>query len=109
MQLTELAHPTRAPVSPLRPAPSATATPTPPPPGPSNPAGPVASTPHFDQEGLERVSRELVPYIGPMAKVIVRRTAKKATSWKQLYDALASEIPDGPERRKFLSQRLVRG
>jgi serine/threonine protein kinase len=85
------------------------ATPTPPgAPAQSTPAGPGSGgAVRFDPDGLERVTRELAPFIGPMAKVIVKRAAKKANSWKQLYDALASEIPEGPERRKFLAKRPV--
>ncbi len=108
MLATELAHSTPVPVSPAKPTAPAAPMPPPPTPTPSSSAGSLATgSPHFDPEGLERVTRELAPYLGPMAKVMVRRTAKKATSWKQLYDALASEIPDGPERRKFLSKRPV--
>ncbi|MBV8807206.1 MAG: serine/threonine protein kinase [Acidobacteriaceae bacterium] len=107
MAPTELAHPTPIPLSLAKPA--APAAPiSPPTPAPSSsPALSTGGGAQFDPEGLERVTRELAPYMGPMAKVMVRRTAKKATSWKQLYDALASEIPDGPERRKFLSKRPV--
>ena len=102
---TELAHGTPIPL----------ATPTPPAATPSQatptPAGPsgasVGGSLRFDPDGLERVARELAPYVGPMAKVLVKRAAKKATSWKQLYDALASEIPDGSERKKFLSKRAI--
>jgi len=71
----------------------------------SNPGGKAHRTAQFDSEGLERASRDLAPYLGPMAKVIVKRAAGKADSWKQLYDALAAEIPDGPERKKFLAKR----
>jgi hypothetical protein len=74
--------------------------------GSSNAAGGKAHrNAQFDSEVLERVSRDLAPYLGPMAKVIVKRAAGKADSWKQLYDALAAEIPDGPERKKFLAKR----
>lgn len=59
----------------------------------------------FDADGLDRVIRELAAYVGPMAKVLVGRAAKKATSWKRLYDLLAEEVPEGPERRRFLSKR----
>ncbi|MBV8807207.1 MAG: toll/interleukin-1 receptor domain-containing protein [Acidobacteriaceae bacterium] len=69
--------------------------------------GNVRSDLRFDPERLEDLVRDLAPYVGPMAKVLVKRAAKDAKSWKQLYDALALEIPDSAERRKFLSKRPV--
>jgi hypothetical protein len=59
----------------------------------------------FDRAELERVKEQLAVYIGPMARMIVDRTAKKVASWRELYDALAAEVPPGEERKKFLSQR----
>jgi hypothetical protein len=40
-----------------------------------------------------------------MAKVLVKKAAKKALSWRQLYDALAQEVPEGTERKQFLLKR----
>jgi serine/threonine-protein kinase len=59
----------------------------------------------FDPERLERLTRELAAFVGPMAKVLVNRAAKKAQTWKQLYDVLAPEVPEGAERKQFLSKR----
>ncbi len=111
---TELAH------SPATPTP-ASETPQPilnlPRPTPAHPATPVPSpkptgtdatrSVRFDPDGLERVTRELAGYVGPMAKLLVGRAAKKAASWKQLYDLLGTEVPEGPERKRFLSKRPV--
>jgi serine/threonine-protein kinase len=83
---------------------------------PAAPVTPVSSPPpgggapgslgvRFDSDGLERVTRELAIYVGPMARLLVSRTAKKAVSWKQLYDLLATEVPEGPERKQFLSKK----
>jgi TIR domain len=62
----------------------------------------------FQVEGLDRVTKELAIYVGPMARVLVNRAAKKAQTWKQLYDSLAEEVPAGPERQRFLAQRTLR-
>jgi serine/threonine-protein kinase len=62
---------------------------------------------NFDPDRLERVTRELATYVGPMAKLLVSRAAKKAGSWKQLYDLLGPEVPEGQERRRFLSNRPI--
>jgi serine/threonine-protein kinase len=79
--------------------PASTATPTP------ASGSPHAGTMLFDPDRLERIKRELAAHIGPVARVLVDRTAKKSTSWKQLYDTLAKEVPEGPERDRFLASR----
>ncbi len=59
----------------------------------------------FDPDGLDRVKKQLASHIGPVAKLLVDRTAKKASSWRQLYEMLAQEVPAGAEREKFLASR----
>jgi len=54
----------------------------------------------FDRAELERVKEQLAVYIGPMARVIVDRAAKKAGNWRELYEALAAEVPAGGEGQK---------
>jgi serine/threonine-protein kinase len=66
---------------------------------------PTPSGVRFDPERLEKLTRELASFVGPVAKVLVSRAAKKAQDWKQLYDALAPEVPEGAERKQFLSKR----
>lgn len=74
---------------------------------PATPTGLGASQPGiaFDPDGLDRVKRQLAAYIGPVAKLLVDRTAKKAGSWRQLYELLSKEVPAGPERESFLASR----
>jgi serine/threonine-protein kinase len=107
LQPTELATPVQSSQS--KPGlgfvtPAATVTPSPsagtPVSGTAQPA-----TVRFDPERLEKLTRELASFVGPMAKVLVNRAAKKAQTWKQLYDALAPEVPEGAERKQFLSKR----
>ena len=57
----------------------------------------------FDPLGLERVRKDLAQHIGPMAKVLVDRAAKRARSWQELYAQLAPEVPAGKERDRFLA------
>lgn len=57
----------------------------------------------FDPIGLERVRKELAVHVGPMAKVLVERAAKRSRSWRELYGLLANEVPAGKERSQFLS------
>ena len=53
-------------------------------------------------ELLEGVRRRLAVYLGPLARVIVERAAKKATSLEQLYQLVAAEINSPAERQEFL-------
>jgi serine/threonine-protein kinase len=74
-------------------------------PSPSGSTPPAPTGMRFDPEGLEKLTRDLAAFVGPMAKVLVSRAAKKAQTWRQLYDALAPEVPEGAERSQFLSKR----
>ncbi len=60
-------------------------------------------TPAWDPAALATAEHALALYVGPLAKVLVRRAAKQASSPRELYAALADMIPSGPEREKFLS------
>jgi hypothetical protein len=55
---------------------------------------------------LERLENELAVYVGPMAKIIVARAAKRPGSLRQLYEAVAAEIPSPADRQKFLASRM---
>ena len=92
-------EPYSLPEAPHTPTPSPAPTPT-----------PATGNPHpgqmlFDPDKLERIKRDLAAHIGPVARLLVDRTAKKSTSWKQLYETLAKEVPEGPERERFLASR----
>ncbi|MBV8551572.1 MAG: serine/threonine protein kinase [Acidobacteriaceae bacterium] len=75
-------------------------------PTPATPGSASAvSQARFDQPGLERLTHELAAHVGPMARVLVNRAAKKAQTWRQLYEMLAAEVPAGEERKRFLAKR----
>ena len=79
------------------PPPTAELTPIPP------PAPPPSSAAHsWDPAVLETARKNLAVYVGPMAKLLVNRAAKSATSVKALYQALATEIEKPSDREKFL-------
>jgi hypothetical protein len=65
----------------------------------SNPAA-VASS--IDASTIERVSKELAAYIGPIAEVVVKRAAKRCSSAKELCATVALEIEYEANRLKFL-------
>ena len=55
---------------------------------------------------MDRLKKELAVYIGPMARIIVARAAKRSGSLRQLYEAVAAEIPSPADRQKFLASRM---
>jgi serine/threonine protein kinase len=85
------------------PSPPATRERTPTPVGARSDTRTTSHTVNFDPLGLDRVRQELAQHIGPMAKVLVDRAAKRARSWSELYSALAPEIPAGKDRARFLA------
>ena len=52
---------------------------------------------------LERVSRELAAYIGPIAEIVVKRAAKRSTSVTDLCAIVSLEIESSADRAKFLA------
>jgi serine/threonine-protein kinase len=77
------------------PTPAVSLTPTT---GYTDPAG-------WDPIALERVRKELAAYVGPVARVLVSRAAKKSQGLRQLYETVAEEIASPEDRRKFLANR----
>jgi class 3 adenylate cyclase len=53
----------------------------------------------WDADWLEKARKELAAHIGPMARVLVERTAKRAASRKEFCDVLSAELPVGARER----------
>jgi hypothetical protein len=68
--------------------------------GPVNNAAAIPSW--IDASTIERVSKELAAYIGPIAEVVVKRAAKRCSSAKELCATVALEIEYEANRLKFL-------
>ncbi len=64
-------------------------------------SGPVPLTPSV----VEQAARDLAAYIGPIAKLIVKRACLNCASAKELYTKLAEEIDSPKEREKFMNSR----
>jgi len=56
----------------------------------------------FGAQTLERVSKELAAYIGPISETIVKRAAKRCSSVEDLCGAVAQEIEGDADRARFL-------
>lgn len=57
----------------------------------------------IDAKIVEAARKALAPCMGPIAAMVVSRTAKRVHSAGELRDALAAEIPDEQDRKKFLA------
>jgi eukaryotic-like serine/threonine-protein kinase len=59
----------------------------------------------INEKHLESVSRDLALHIGPIARLVVNRAAKRAVSLDELYTLVANEIDSDEKRRVFLATR----
>jgi serine/threonine-protein kinase len=69
--------------------------------GPAPPPAPQASV--YSAADLERVSKDLATYIGPIAHILVRRAAPESRTLDDLYQKLAPEIGSIGMREQFLA------
>jgi hypothetical protein len=63
-------------------------------------AAPVAAT--IEAQTIERVTRELAAYIGPISEVVVKRAARRSATAEDLYATVAREIEAEADRARFL-------
>jgi serine/threonine-protein kinase len=61
--------------------------------------------PGWDAVVLAQVERQLARFVGPVARLLVRRSAAGTTDIDELYDALAGKLAAGYERSAFLAAR----
>jgi eukaryotic-like serine/threonine-protein kinase len=61
----------------------------------------IAATHDWPPEALDKAKKELARYIGPLARVLVDKTAKRAHTTAELVDTLSQEIPDARDRQAF--------
>jgi hypothetical protein len=106
---TQAAPPPRTQAAPAQaPAPTSRAAPQRAPARPTEGMGatqPLLGTLYLGEDVLRRAEQSLARAVGPMARALVRRASKNARNASELYDALAEELPEGPERERFLATR----
>jgi eukaryotic-like serine/threonine-protein kinase len=66
-------------------------------------AGAEAADSGLDPAMAEKATRILAQFIGPIARVVVKREMKNTSDWRLLREKLAAEIPSAEDREKFLS------
>ena len=76
-------------------------------PGLDVPSGPVTGPTtgpvgKWDDEELAKLEQKLAEFVGPLAKVLVKKAARSASSRDELHRALAAEIDGEKEQRQFL-------
>jgi eukaryotic-like serine/threonine-protein kinase len=60
----------------------------------------------ISEEDLQRISKELVTYVGPIAHILVRRAASASHTLHDLCETLAREISSVSQREQFLGNAL---
>jgi hypothetical protein len=58
----------------------------------------------WDAEVLRRIENELMLYIGPLAKVVVRKEAARAMSLEDLQVRIAKSLPAGEKRQAYMAK-----
>lgn len=71
------------------------------------PESPTSVLPGWDATLLAQAEHFLIEVLGPVARVLIRRTAQQVSSSSELVQQLAAAIPNEPERLLF--QRRMRG
>src|SRR5271165_5158621 len=74
------------------------------PPKPS-PTAPASSPNSLDPTLLDSVSKELAGFIGPIAKVLVKRAAQRCGCVDELYNSVAAEIDCEEDRASFMATK----
>ena len=71
---------------------------------------PISSEPsdEITPAAVEHAGQILTQYLGPIAKVLARKDAKRAATLRDLYELLAEHVPDPAERQRFLSMAGIK-
>lgn len=65
-------------------------------------AATTGAGPMLSDDLLEALTRELTPHIGPIAKILIKKTAKTCATREELCTSLANHIDDAASRAAFL-------
>ncbi|MGA8531870.1 MAG: hypothetical protein WB622_19265, partial [Acidobacteriaceae bacterium] len=68
----------------------------------TTPVTPAATASTLAPEAITQISRALAVSIGPIADVLVRRTAQRTKTVAELCETVALEIPTDADRARFL-------
>ena len=65
-------------------------------------ASTTSGGPMLNDELLDALTRELMPHIGPIAKILIKKTAKTCATRAELCEALSKHIDDAEVRSSFI-------
>jgi len=65
---------------------------------------PPSAVPAWDDTMLRTIERQFAHYVGPMARVMIRRAAEQTTDVDELYSLLAEKINDPVHRQRFFDE-----
>ena len=60
----------------------------------------------WEDETLRTVEKQLAAFIGPLARIVVKKAAAKTTDPEELYDLLAANLERAADREAFLSGKV---
>jgi len=75
--------------------------------GPARVSPPARARPARDDAALGLAEKRLARFVGPLARVYVRKAAAQAADVAELYSLLAANIGDPQERRQFVADAPV--
>jgi serine/threonine-protein kinase len=67
------------------------------------PPHPFAVPPAWPLEDLAAIEKQLALFIGPMAKVAVKRASARTSNLDDLYEILASSVANAEDKKNFLA------
>jgi len=70
-------------------------------------APPTTAPPRFEPQFLSAVETELARHLGPLAAVLVRKSAAKARDRAELFLLLSDHIADPDQRRAFIRKSVA--
>ena len=73
-------------------------------PASATPGSPSPAPKELPAEVLAKATERLAQYLGPVAKMIVKKTAGQATSARDLYERLAQQIDDPRTRERWINE-----
>ena len=59
----------------------------------------------LSEQKLEKLTKALIIYFGPVAKRMIKSALKKVSTYEELCVILANKIPDSKQRQQFLDNQ----
>ncbi len=56
------------------------------------------------KENIDKVSKAPIFYVGPLAGLLAKKSAKQASNLDDFYQRAAANIPNSQERQEFLKK-----